>query len=104
MGLILVRGGLHYDVNVECVVPIVLALGRPRGSERQPWQCHQPSEVGDAVNGPQPMQRAPGKVRHWEPFGTNDKNSSEEEDPNNPDPDATFLFPVMLVPTLNTFV
>jgi len=34
MGLIVVRGGLHDDVHVQGVFPVVPALCRPRRSER----------------------------------------------------------------------
>ena len=66
MGLILVRDGLHDDIHMERVLPVVLALCRSRRPERAPWRALQPSEVGDVVNRPQPFDRATGKVRHWE--------------------------------------
>ena len=34
MVLIIIRGGLHDDVHMQRVLPVVLALCRPRGSER----------------------------------------------------------------------
>ena len=33
MVLIIMRGSLHDDVHMQGVFPVVLALGRPRGSE-----------------------------------------------------------------------
>ena len=68
MMLDVIRGALHDDVDVQRVVPIVLALGRPRRSERQSRQSLQPGKVRDVVNRAQPAERTAGKVRHWESF------------------------------------
>jgi hypothetical protein len=46
MVLIVMRGALHDDVHMQGVFPVVLALCRPRRSERPPGQTLQPSEVG----------------------------------------------------------